>query len=49
MIGQDRGENAADAARVMALKTLWNQAEVDADVRALSQIVSDTFIYVRLR
>ena len=30
----------------LALETLWNQAEVDKDVRALSQLVPDTFVYV---
>jgi len=30
----------------MALETLWNQAEVDKDVRALSQLIPDTFVYV---
>ena len=30
----------------MALETLWNQAEVDKDIRALSQLLPDTFIYV---
>ncbi len=39
-------ETGGDAARVMALETLWNQAEVDKDIRALSQLVPDTFIYV---
>ena len=39
-------ETGGDAARVMALETLWNQAEVDKDTRALSQLVPDTFIYV---
>jgi ketosteroid isomerase-like protein len=43
---QEVGDPSGDAARVMALETLWNQAEVDKDVRALGQIVPDTFIYV---
>ena len=30
----------------MALETLWNQAEVDRDVRALDQLVPATFIHV---
>jgi hypothetical protein len=30
----------------MALETLWNQAEVDKDVRALNQLVHETFLYV---
>lgn len=39
-------DSSGETARVMALETLWNQAEVDKDVRALSQIVPETFIYV---
>ncbi len=46
LTAQEHEENSGDAARVMALETLWNQAEVDGDVRALSQIVPETFIYV---
>jgi hypothetical protein len=41
--GQGRG---AETTRVVTLERLWNQAEVDKDVRALGQIVPDTFIYV---
>jgi Domain of unknown function (DUF4440) len=36
----------AETTRVVTLERLWNQAEVDKDVRALEQIVPDTFIYV---
>jgi ketosteroid isomerase-like protein len=39
-------ETVGEAVRVMALETLWNQAEVDKDIRALGQLVPDTFIYV---
>jgi len=46
LTAQEHEENNGDAARVMALETLWNQAEVDGDVRALSQLVPETFIYV---
>ena len=46
LTAQDNGDGGGDAARVMALETLWNQAEVDKDIRALSQIVPETFIYV---
>lgn len=43
---QDTGERSGDAARVIALETLWNQAEVNKDSRALNQLVADTLIYV---
>jgi hypothetical protein len=43
---QERPGSGAESARVVALETLWNQAEVDKDVRALAQIIPDTFIYV---
>jgi hypothetical protein len=46
LMAQDPGERSGDAARVMALETLRNQAEVDKDVRALSQLVAETFICV---
>ena len=43
---QESKETGGEAARVMALETLWNQAEVEKDIRALSQLIPDTFIYV---
>src|SRR6266852_6408926 len=46
LTAQENGETNGVAARVMALETLWNQAEVDKDVRALSQLIPYTFIYV---
>jgi len=46
LTAQESAETKGDATRVMALETLWNQAEVDKDVRALGQIVPETFIYV---
>jgi hypothetical protein len=46
LMAQEHAERSEDAARVMALETLRNQAEVDRDVRALSQLVAETFIYV---
>lgn len=48
VMGQVEGDNRADAPRVMALETLWKQAELNRDVRAMSQIVADTFTYVDL-
>src|SRR5205823_7521368 len=35
-----------DGARVLALETLWNQAEVDQDVSALSNLLAENFIFV---
>lgn len=43
---QKAQDASGETARVMALETLWNQAEVDKDLRALDQIVPDTFLYV---
>ncbi len=39
--GQD-----SDSARVLALETLWNQAEVAKDASALDHLLADDFIYV---
>jgi ketosteroid isomerase-like protein len=36
----------SDVYRVMALETLWNQAEVARDTLALTQLVADNFVYV---
>lgn len=39
--GQD-----SDSARVLALETLWNQAEVAKDATALDHLLANDFIYV---
>jgi ketosteroid isomerase-like protein len=39
--GQD-----SDSARVLALETLWNQAEVAKDASALDDLLANDFIYV---
>ena len=36
----------ADGTRVMTLETLWNDAEVHRDIKALDQLLADKFIYV---
>jgi ketosteroid isomerase-like protein len=36
----------ADASRVMALETLWNQAEVSRDASAITQLIPDTFFSI---
>jgi hypothetical protein len=36
----------ADGQRVMTLETLWNEAEVHRDIKALDQLLADKFIYV---
>ena len=38
--------NDADGAWVMALETLWNEAEVHRDIKALDQLLADKFIFV---
>jgi hypothetical protein len=35
-----------DGAKVMTLETLWNEAEVHRDVRALDQLVGEKFTFV---
>src|ERR1700739_2096840 len=46
LTAQEHDETGAVAARVMALETLWNQAQVDRDAHALGQLVPETFFYV---
>jgi hypothetical protein len=46
LTAQEHDETGAAAARVMSLETLWNQAQVERDVRALGQLVPETFFYV---
>ena len=36
----------SDSARVLALETLWNQAEVDKDASALNRLLADNFSFV---
>ena len=36
----------SDSARVLALETLWNQAEVAKDAAALDHLLADDFLYV---
>ena len=36
----------ADGIRVMTLETLWNEAEVHRDVKALNQLLAEKFIFV---
>ena len=43
---QQPAQNDGDAARVLALETLWNQAEVDKDAQALDHLLADNFFYV---
>ncbi len=46
LTAQDNPETAVDASRVMALETLWNQAEVSRDASALTQLIPDTFFSI---
>ncbi len=43
---QETRPEEANAARVLAMESLWNQAELQKDVKALDQLLSDKFIYV---
>jgi ketosteroid isomerase-like protein len=35
-----------DASRVMSLETIWNEAELNQDIRALDHVLADKFVYV---
>ncbi len=41
---QDKGRG--EAARRLALEVLWNQAEVNRDAHAMSQLLTDSIVYV---
>jgi ketosteroid isomerase-like protein len=43
---QETRPKEENAARVLAMESLWNQAELQKDVQALDQLLSDKFIYV---
>ena len=45
-ISQLGGDSHGDVARVLALETLWNQAEVNRDVHALTQLISESLVFV---
>lgn len=45
-LAQQSSSQNGDAARVLALETLWNQAEVDKDTTALRNLLADNFIFV---
>lgn len=45
-LAQQSSSQDGEAARVLALETLWNQAEVDKDTSALSNLLADDFIFV---
>jgi ketosteroid isomerase-like protein len=43
---QEKSAQDADSARVLALETLWNQAEVEKDASALNHLLADNFSFV---
>ena len=43
---QVKSAQDSDSARVLALETLWNQAEVEKDASALNHLLADNFSYV---
>jgi len=43
---QEKSAQDGDSARVLALETLWNQAEVEKDASALNHLLADSFSYV---
>lgn len=44
--GYAQSAPGSDSARVLALETLWNQAEVAKDAAALDHLLADDFTYV---
>src|ERR1700690_1721133 len=38
-------ENFADASKLIALENAWNQAQLHHDAKAVSNLVSDAFVY----
>lgn len=45
-MGQAQSSGDIESARVLALETLWNQAEVAKDAAALARLLADDFTYV---
>lgn len=43
---QKADDNSGEVAKVKFLETLWNQAEVEQDTRALGDMVPETFTYI---
>ena len=43
---QEASSDEATGAKVLALETLWNQAEVDKDTQSLDHLLAETFIFV---
>ena len=43
---QEKSALDNDSARVLALETLWNQAEVEKDAAALNRLLADNFSFV---
>jgi len=42
-------DTSADASKLIALENAWNQAQLHHDSKALNGLVSDGFVYTRLR
>jgi len=38
-------DNFADASKLIALENAWNQAQLHHDAKAVSNLVSDNFVY----
>jgi Domain of unknown function (DUF4440) len=45
MAGYPVNENTADAGKLIALENAWNQAQLHHDAKAVSNLVSDGFVY----
>jgi len=43
---QEHGSDDGLTAKVLALETLWNQAELAKDTQSLDHLLADTFLYV---
>ena len=46
VMSQENKGNHGETARVLALEVLWNQAEINRDAHALSQLLTDSVVYV---
>ena len=45
MVGDPLNDNFADGSKLIALENAWNQAQLHHDAKAVSNLVSDGFVY----
>lgn len=44
--GHSQASDSDDASRIMSLETIWNEAELHQDVRAVDHVLAEKFVYV---